>query len=281
VFICRTKKKARKEHPWTSCAVNPPEYFAARAQISPKRQIAPVARELIAGKHFRRLPRKMGDWPFGIIGPNNMARTAWTTWLFHCLRRDSRVDGSQAATITAHNRSHWPALLIGKRRAAQKIPCRNSARRKASWAFGSRNRCRLRLARQPRPRRRKWTAMGHQRSKDSSPTAQQHERGRHRAAVTGKKGDGPKLFLPYRGARHQGVSPPRRCTAADVRSSIHRSLLQDVFVPDENMLGKQGDGSKADAGHARPGQDRIAAMGVGCAQELMKKPWPMPRSAPV
>lgn len=51
------------------------------------------------------------------------------------------------------------------------------------------------------------------------------------------------------------------------RSSDTSSLyFNDVFVPDDAMVGKQGDGSKQMLATLDRGKIGIAAMGVGCAQ---------------
>ena len=56
------------------------------------------------------------------------------------------------------------------------------------------------------------------------------------------------------------------------RSSDTTELyFDDVFVPDENLLGKQGDGSKQMLATLDRGKIGIAAMGVGCAQGAYEK----------
>ena len=47
--------------------------------------------------------------------------------------------------------------------------------------------------------------------------------------------------------------------------------FEDVFVPDENMLGKQGDGSRQMLSTLDRGKIGIAAIGIGCAQGAYEK----------
>ena len=49
-------------------------------------------------------------------------------------------------------------------------------------------------------------------------------------------------------------------------SDTSELYFEDVFVPDENLLGNQGDGSKQMLATLDRGKIGIAAMGVGCAQ---------------
>ena len=47
--------------------------------------------------------------------------------------------------------------------------------------------------------------------------------------------------------------------------------FEDVFVPDENMLGKQGDGPRQMLSTLDRGKIGIAAIGIGCAQGAYEK----------
>ena len=56
------------------------------------------------------------------------------------------------------------------------------------------------------------------------------------------------------------------------RSSDTSELyFEDVFVPDDQILGKQGDGSKQMLSTLDRGKIGIAAMGIGCAQGAYEK----------
>src|SRR2546421_524696 len=59
---------------------------------------------------------------------------------------------------------------------------------------------------------------------------------------------------------------------APVKSSDTSELyFENVFVPDENMLGKQGDGPRQMLSTLDRGKLGIAAMGIGCAQGAYEK----------
>jgi alkylation response protein AidB-like acyl-CoA dehydrogenase len=54
-------------------------------------------------------------------------------------------------------------------------------------------------------------------------------------------------------------------------SDTSELYFDNVFVPDENLLGKQGDGSRQMLATLDRGKIGIAAMGVGCAQGAYEK----------
>jgi acyl-CoA dehydrogenase len=54
-------------------------------------------------------------------------------------------------------------------------------------------------------------------------------------------------------------------------SDTAEMYFEDVFVPDENMLGKQGDGSRQMLSTLDRGKIGIAAIGIGCAQGAYEK----------
>jgi short-chain 2-methylacyl-CoA dehydrogenase len=92
-------------------------------------------------------------------------------------------------------------------------------------------------------------------------------------AVTGSKGEGkPELscFILERGT--EGFSSQPMHGKLMWRSSDTAEMyFDDVFVPDENMLGKQGDGSRQMLSTLDHGKIGIAAMGIGCAQGAYEK----------
>ena len=92
-------------------------------------------------------------------------------------------------------------------------------------------------------------------------------------AVTGTRPNGnPELSCFIVEAGTKGFSAQPMHGKLMWRTSDTSTLyFEDVFVPDENMLGKQGDGSKQMLSTLDRGKIGIAAMGVGCAQGAFEK----------
>ena len=92
-------------------------------------------------------------------------------------------------------------------------------------------------------------------------------------AVTGSKGEGrPELSCFIVEAGTKGFTAKPMHGKLMWRSSDTSELyFDDVFVPDANLLGKQGDGSKQMLATLDRGKIGIAAMGVGCAQGAYEK----------
>src|SRR5204863_103340 len=92
-------------------------------------------------------------------------------------------------------------------------------------------------------------------------------------AVTGSRSEGkPELscFIVERGA--QGFSSrPIHGKVVWRASDTSELYFENVFVPDENMLGKQGDGPRQMLSTLDRGKLGIAAMGIGCAQGAYEK----------
>jgi alkylation response protein AidB-like acyl-CoA dehydrogenase len=92
-------------------------------------------------------------------------------------------------------------------------------------------------------------------------------------AVTGSKGEGrPELSCFIVEAGTKGFTAKAMHGKLMWRSSDTSELyFEDVFVPDSQLLGKQGDGSKQMLSTLDRGKIGIAAMGVGCAQGAYEK----------
>jgi alkylation response protein AidB-like acyl-CoA dehydrogenase len=239
-----------------------------------EKEIKPVAQELDRNETFSpEITRKMGEelGLFGIYlpekyGGQNMDYLAYVV----ALEELARVDGSQAATITAHNSlGIGPLYYFGNEEQRQKyLPKLCSG--EALWAFGL-----------------------------TEPEAGSDSRN---TKTTAKKvGDkwvinGSKIFITNgscemsAGATVQAVTdrdekgkPEFTCfivekgTPGFTSKTMHNKLMwrasdtselyfDNCEVPEENLLGKIGEGSHQMLSTLDNGRLGVAALGLGCAQ---------------
>lgn len=240
-------------------------------------EIAPVARELDKKEQFsEELTRKMGQLGlFGIIVPEAYGGHGmdYLAYAIAC-EEISRVDGSQAATVTAHNSlGIGPLYYFGSEAQKKKyIPplCTGDK----LWAFGLTEPGAGSDSRGSKTTAKKvdggWKING---SKIFITNANRMNAGITVQAVTGMKGEGrPELSCFIVEAGTKGLTAKSMHGKMMWRSSDTCELyFEDVFVPDANMLGKQGDGSKQMLSTLDRGKIGIAAMGVGCAQGAYEK----------
>lgn len=241
-------------------------------------EIAPAARELDKKEQFSEdLTRKMGELGlFGIIVPEAYGghEMDYLAYAIAC-EELARVDGSQASTITAHNSlGIGPLYYFGNEAQRKKYlpPLCTGAK---LWAFGLTEPSAGSDSRGSKTVAKKadggWIINGSKIFITNGASAM--NAGVTVQAVTGVKREGvPELscFIVERGTK--GFSARAMHGKLMWRSSDTAELyFEDVFVPDANMLGKQGDGSKQMLATLDRGKIGIAAMGVGCAQGAYEK----------
>lgn len=187
----------------------------------------------------------------------------------------ARVDGSHAATVTAHNSLGIGPLYYFGNEAQRKKYIPQLCTGEKLWAFGltepgagSDSRGSKTLAKKVDVG---WKINGAKIFITNG--ASNMNAGVTVQAVTGSKGEGkPELscFIVERGT--EGFSSqPMHGKLVWRSSDTAQMYFEDVFVPDENMLGKQGDGSKQMLSTLARGKSGIAGMGIGCAQGAYEK----------
>lgn len=237
-----------------------------------EREIKPVARELDEKAIFSpELTLKMGKLGlFGISVPHKYGGQGMDTLSYIIAVEElARVDGSQAATVAAHNSlGIGPLYYYGTEEQKMKyLPALCTG--EALWAFGltepeagsdsrgSKTRARLDNG--------QWLINGSKifitnGSADISIGATVQ-------AITGER-DGKKEF---------STIIVEKGTSGFVRSTMHGKMMwrssdtaelffDDCLVPEGNLLGKIGEGSKIMLSTLDNGRLSIAAMGLGCAQ---------------
>jgi len=214
-------------------------------------EIAPVARELDAKEQFcEALTRKMGQMGlFGIIVPEAYGGHGmdYLAYAVAC-EEVSRIDGSQAATITAHNSLGVAPLYYFGNEDQRKKYLPQLCTGEKLWAFGLTEPGAGSDSRGSRTTARKvdggWVINGSKIFITNGSTAM--NAGVTVQAVTGSKGEGrPELSCFIVEAGTPGFSAKAMHGKLMWRSSDTSELyFEDVFVPDANLLGKQGDGSK-------------------------------------
>ncbi len=241
-------------------------------------EIAPVARELDKKEQFSEdLTRKMGSLGlFGIIVPENYGGHGmdYLAYAIAC-EEISRVDGSQAATVTAHNSlGAGPLYYFGNEEQKKKYLPQLCTGDKL-WAFGLTEPGAGSDSRGSKTFAKKvdggWKINGSKIFITNGASAM--NAGVTVQAVTGSKGEGkPELSCFIVEAGTKGFTAKAMHGKLMWRSSDTSELyFEDVFVPDANLLGKQGDGSKQMLATLDRGKIGIAAMGVGCAQGAYEK----------
>ncbi|MFW0778131.1 MAG: acyl-CoA dehydrogenase family protein [Rickettsiales bacterium] len=242
-----------------------------------EKEIAPVAQELDRKEQFSEdLTRKMGQLGlFGIIVPEAYGGHGldYLAYAVAC-EEISRVDGSQAATITAHNSlGVAPLYYFGNEEQRKKYLPQLCIGDKL-WAFGLTEPGAGSDSRGSKTKAEKvdggWKING---SKIFITNANHMNAGITVQAVTGSKGEGkPELSCFIVEAGTKGLTVKSMHDKVMWRASDTCEVyFDDVFVPDENLLGKQGDGSKQMLATLDRGKIGIAAMGVGCAQGAYEK----------
>ena len=237
-----------------------------------EREIKPVAQELDEKEQFsHEITLKMGELGlFGITVPQGYGGHGMDTMSYIIAVEElARVDGSQAATVAAHNSlGIGPLLYYGTEEQKKKyLPALCSG--KALWAFGltepeagsdsrgTKTKAKLENG--------KWIINGSKifitnGSVESSIGATVQ-------AVTGEK-DGKKEF---------STIIVEKGTPGFARRAMHGKMMwrssdtselffDDCTVPEGNLLGKIGEGSKIMLSTLDNGRLSIAAMGLGCAQ---------------
>lgn len=237
-----------------------------------EREIRPLARELDEKETFSpELTRKMGELGlFGIYLPEKYGGQGMDYLAYIiAVEEIARVDGSQAATLAAHNSlGIGPLYYYGSEEQKTKfLPmlCTGDA----LWAFGltepdagsdsrgSKTRATLENG--------KWVINGSKifitnGSADNSMGATVQ-------AVTGEK-QGKKEFTTILvdkdtpGFTRQTMHGKMMWRASDTS----QLFFDDCRVPESNLLGKVGEGSKIMLSTLDSGRLSIAAMGLGCAQ---------------
>ncbi len=240
-------------------------------------EIAPKAKELDKKEQFsEEITRKMGQLGlFGIIVPENYGGHGmdYLAYAVAC-EEISRVDGSQAATITAHNSLGIAPLYYFGNDAQRKKYIPQLCTGEKLWAFGLTEPGAGSDSRGSKTTAKKvdggWKING---SKIFITNANHMNAGITVQAVTGSKGEGrPELSCLIVEAGTKGLTVKSMHGKLMWRSSDTCEVyFEDVFVPDANMLGKQGDGSKQMLSTLDRGKIGIASMGVGCAQGAYEK----------
>lgn len=241
-------------------------------------EIAPKARELDKKEAFsEELTRKMGELGlFGIIVPETYSGHGmdYLAYAIAC-EEIARVDGSQAATVTAHNSlGIGPLYYFGSEEQKKKyIPplCTGDK----LWAFGLTEPSAGSDSRGSKTIAKKvdggWIINGSKIFITNG--ASKMNAGVTVQAVTGSKSEGkPELSCFIVEAGTKGFTAKAMHGKLMWRASDTSELyFEDVFVPDSQVLGKQGDGSKQMLSTLDRGKIGIAAMGVGCAQGAYEK----------
>jgi alkylation response protein AidB-like acyl-CoA dehydrogenase len=240
-------------------------------------EIAPVARDLDRrGEFSESLTQKMGELGlFGIVIPETYGGHGmdYLAYAIAC-EEIARADGSQAATVTAHNSLGIGPLYYFGNEAQKKKYIPQLCTGKKLWAFGLTEPGAGSDSRGSKTVAKKvdggWNING---AKIFITNANHMNAGITVQAVTGSRGEGkPELscFIVEHGTK--GLSAKSMHGKLMWRSSDTCEVyLENVFVPDANLLGKQGDGSKQMLSTLDRGKIGIAAMGVGCAQGAYEK----------
>lgn len=237
-----------------------------------ERVIRPVARELDEEARFSvEITKQMGELGlFGItISPNYGGHGMDTMSYIIAVEELARVDGSQAATVAAHNSlGIGPLYYYGTEEQKMKyLPALCTG--EALWAFGL-----------------------------TEPEAGSDSRGTKTKAYLDKGSwviNGSKIFITNGsedislGATVQAVTGEKdgkkefstiiveKGTPGFTRRAMHGKMMwrasdtaelffDDCTVPEGNLLGKVGEGSKIMLSTLDNGRLSIAAMGLGCAQ---------------
>ncbi len=238
-----------------------------------EKEIKPLARELDEKEEFSpQLTKKMGELGlFGFIIPEEYGGNGldYLPYIV-AIEELARVDGSQAATVAAHNSlGICPIYYFGNEQQKQKYLPQLCTGDKV-WSFG---------LTEPEAgsdaggtqtkaikKDKHWLLNGSKIFITNGSTP--HSLGSTVQAVTGKRPDGKKdytCFIVEQGL--EGFTTRTMKNKMVWRSSITSELYFDnCRVSEENVLGKQGEGFHQMLDTLDKGRLSIAAMGLGCAQ---------------
>ncbi|MFC1461567.1 acyl-CoA dehydrogenase family protein [Verrucomicrobiota bacterium] len=235
--------------------------------------IRPKARELDEKQEFSaEITRKMGDLGlFGITLPEEYGGTAlgYLPYIV-AVEELARVDGSQAATVAAHNSlGIGPIFQFGSEEQKQKYLPQLCTGEKV-WGFGLTEPEAGSDAGATKTKAVKdgndWVINGSKIfiTNASGPSSL----GVTIQAVTGQRPDGKKeytCFLLEQGTK--GFEARALHNKMMWRASITSELFfDDCRISEKNVLGKQGQGFRQMLDTLDRGRLSIAAMGMGCAQ---------------
>ena len=237
-----------------------------------EREIKPIAQELDEeGRFSPEITLRMGQLGlFGISTPVEYGGQGMDTLSYIIAVEElARVDGSQAATVAAHNSlGIGPLFYYGTEKQKQKyIP--QLCTGKALWAFGLTEPDAGSDSRGTRTKAHvengEWVITGSKIFITNG--ASDISEGVTVQAVTGETG-GKKEFTTIIVEKY---------TPGFTRRAMHGKMMwrasdtaelffDECRVPYENVLGKVGDGSRIMLSTLDNGRLSIAAMGLGCAQ---------------
>jgi len=238
-----------------------------------EREIKPIAQQLDEEERFDvDIVRKMGEIGFfGMIIPEKYGGKAMKALSYIiAIEELARVDGSHAATLAAHNSlGIRPIYNFGTEEQKQKyLPELCSG--EGLWAFGltepeagSDSRGTKTTA---KLKNGKWIVNGSKIFITNGSTS--ITKGVTVQAVTGKKENGDKIFSTFlMESGTKGFHAKQMKRKLMWRASDTAELFFDnCEIPEENLLGEIGQGSKIMLRTLDSGRLSIAAMGLGCAQ---------------
>jgi alkylation response protein AidB-like acyl-CoA dehydrogenase len=237
-----------------------------------EREIKPIAVELDEKQEFSiELTKKMGEMGlFGMVVPQEYGGQGmdYISYII-AVEELARIDGSQAATVAAHNSLGVnPLFYFGNEEQRKKYVPRLCTG-EALWGFGltepeagsdSRNTKTTAVLEGG-----KWRINGSKIFITNAST--EISIGSTVQVVSGEK-DGKKEFSAIIVDRETpGFTVKTMHGKMMWRASNTAELyFDDCVVPEEHLLGKRGDGSKIMLNTLDHGRLSIAAMGLGCAQ---------------
>lgn len=237
-----------------------------------EREIMPVAQELDEKAHFSLdLTKKMGELGlFGIFLPQEYGGQGMD-YLSYIIAVEelARIDGSQAATVAAHNSlGIGPIYNYGTKEQKEKyLPklCTGDA----LWAFGLTEPEAGSDSRATKTRATlengEWVINGSKIFITNG--SAEISIGSTVQAVTGEKHGKKEFTTILVDAGTQGFTSQAMHGKMMWRASDTSQLFfDDCRVPEENLLGQIGEGSKIMLATLDAGRLSIAAMGLGCAQ---------------
>lgn len=235
--------------------------------------IKPKARELDAKEEFSpEITKQMGELGlFGFSVPQKYGGNGFGYLPYMVAVEElARVDSSHAATVAAHNSlGIGPLYYFGNEEQRMKyLPPICSGEK--VWGFGltepeagsDAGGTKTTAVKESK----EWVINGAKMFITNAST--EYSLGSTVQAVTGRRSDGKKeysCFIVERGTK--GFEAKTMHEKMVWRASITSELFfDDCRVPEENMLGKQGEGFHQMLATLDRGRLSIAAMGLGCAQ---------------